>query len=450
MIYCFERIKFIKKLTVVSVVIVSSAIPVFAQAQTGDSLQEAATLPAIIHYALINQPAVKQAAIDQDITDLQIKNKLADWYPQLNLGYTYQRNFQLPVSVVGGSPIHSGVYNSSVVQVTGTQNIFNRDALLASRTKTDVKLVAEKETEDVKISLVANVSKNFYDLLATEQQRKVTDENIVMLSRSLKDSRARYDAGLADKTDYQRATIALNNAIASKKEIEESLNAKLANLKYLINYPAEKQLRLQYDSATLENEIHMDTLKKANYTNRVEYQRLQAQLRLQLANVAYNKWSYIPTVSANGAYNLSFLNNQFAKLYNTTYPNSYVALTLAFPIFQGGKRKNNIVIAEKQASQAQLSIVDFINQANSEYVTAMAQYKASMANYLALKENMELAADVYRIIDLQYKEGIKTYLELITAQTDLRSAQINYFNAVYSLLSSKIDVQKAEGAIQVK
>ena len=123
---------------------------------------------------------------------------------------------------------------------------------------------------------------------------------------------------------------------------------------------------------------------------------------------------------------------------------------MGFPIFQGGKRKNNILIAQKQADQTRLDIVNFTNQVNSEYKTAMAGYKASMAHYLALKENMELAAEVNRIIELQYREGIKTYLELITAQTDLRAAQINYFNAIYNLLSSKIDVLKAQGAISVK
>jgi outer membrane protein TolC len=346
--------------------------------------------------------------------------------------------------------VRFGVFNTSALQFTATQNIFNRDALLASRTKGDVRLVAAKQTENARINLVANVSKNFYDLLATDQQRKITEENIAMLSRSLKDARARFDAGVTDKTDYQRATIALNNAMASKKEIEEALNAKEANLKFLINYPGDKELSLLYDSATLEQEIFLDTLQAPAYTRRVEYQQLQAQLRLQEANVRYNKWSYIPTVSANGAYIRNFLNDDFAKLFNQSFPNSYAGLTVGFPIFQGGKRKNNIVIAERQVEQTRLDLVNFSNQASSEYKTAMAQYRASMANYKALKENMELAKEVHRIIELQYREGIKTYLELITAQTDLRASQINYFNAVYSLLSSKIDVQRAEGSIQPK
>ncbi len=419
-------------------------------AQSTDSALQSATLSGLIDYALTHQPTVQQAAINQEITDLQIKNKLADWYPQLNFNYNYQHNFQLPVSIIGGNQLRMGMDNTSSLQFTATQNIFNRDALLASRTKPDVQLLAAKQTESAKISLVASVSKNFYDLLATTEQLKIMAQNIVMLKRSLNDARSRYDAGVTDKTDYQRATIALNNAIASQTQINESLKAKNANIKYLINYPAEKDLTLSEAGVSLESEIYIDTVHPVSFANRVEYQQLQTQIRLQDANVRYNKWSYIPTVSANGAYIRNFLNNEFSKLYNTGYPNSYAALTLGFPIFQGGKRKNNIVIAEKQLKQSELDLVSFKNQASSEYQTAIAQYRTSMANYQALKENMELAKEVNRVIELQYREGIKTYLELITAQTDLRAAQINYFNAIYGLLSSKIDVQKAEGTIHVK
>jgi outer membrane protein TolC len=60
---------------------------------------------------------------------------------------------------------------------------------------------------------------------------------------------------------------------------------------------------------------------------------------------------------------------------------------------------------------------------------------------------MELAKEVYDLVQMQYRSGIKTYLEVITAETDLRSARINYYNTLYLVLSSKIDVQKALGQL---
>ena len=82
---------------------------------------------------------------------------------------------------------------------------------------------------------------------------------------------------------------------------------------------------------------------------------------------------------------------------------------------------------------------------STEYAQAMALYKSNLAAFVALKENVELAKEVYDVIELQYKSGVKTYLEVVAAETDLRTAKINYYDALNRLLSSKIDVQKAMG-----
>src|SRR6185295_18833174 len=104
--------------------------------------------------------------------------------------------------------------------------------------------------------------------------------------------------------------------------------------------------------------------------------------------------------------------------------------------------------AEWELKRADLDIENFKNSVNAEYSAALANYKASLADYLAVKENVVLAQEVYDVINLQYSSGIKTYLEVITAETDLRTAQINYFNALYQVLSSKIDVQKSQGELR--
>jgi outer membrane protein TolC len=78
----------------------------------------------------------------------------------------------------------------------------------------------------------------------------------------------------------------------------------------------------------------------------------------------------------------------------------------------------------------------------------MASYKSNLNNYHLLKINLGLAREVYNTIQLQYRSGIKTYLDVITAESDLRTTQVNYYNALYQVLSSKLDVQKALGQIK--
>jgi outer membrane protein TolC len=60
---------------------------------------------------------------------------------------------------------------------------------------------------------------------------------------------------------------------------------------------------------------------------------------------------------------------------------------------------------------------------------------------------MKMAEEVYTIIKLQYDEGIKAYVELVVAETDLQTAQINHINAFYQVLEAKLDLEKALGTI---
>jgi len=165
-------------------------------------------------------------------------------------------------------------------------------------------------------------------------------------------------------------------------------------------------------------------------------------------NLKFNKWSYLPDIYANGAYNLNYLNNNFGKLYSNNYPNSYGAITLGIPIFQGGKRKADVHLAELDLHRNELDIVNLRNRVNAEYNLALATYKASLQYYLALKENIVLAQEVYDVVQLQYRSGIKSYLEVVTAESDLRTTQITYFTAMYTLIAGKIDVLKALGQVR--
>jgi len=437
-----------KRLYLIYGILIITSGTLFAQRNDSLPTLPEATLENCIQYALQHNPDIQNAKINEQITEAQIQNKLSDWYPQVNFTYNLQHNIQLPTFIFNGNVSHSGSYNTSGANFSLTQNIFNRDVLLASRTAKDVREAASENTEDNKINLAVSVSKAFYDLILTEQQLKVTNEDIVRINQSLKDAYYQYQAGIVDKTDYKRATIALNNAQAQKKSGEESLKAKKAHLKDLMGYPTTKILDLNYDTTQMENEVLMDTLQTVDYNDRIEIQQLQTQKKLQEYNLQYYKWSFLPDVSAFGNYNLNFLNNQFSKLYSQSYPNSFIGLTLSLPIFQGGKRLQQIKQAQFQITQASNDIRSYENQINSQYQNALATYKSNLYNYYSLKENLSLATEVYDVIQMQYRSGVKAYLDVITAESDLRTAQINYYNALYQVLASKIDVMQSLGNIK--
>ncbi|HEY4060855.1 MAG TPA: TolC family protein [Puia sp.] len=416
--------------------------------KVSDTLSPDATLQACVQYALKHYPLVQQAMLDEQITDREIKSKLADWYPQLGLNASYQNNFQLQQIAFNGAYTPSGTYNVSTVGLGLSQTLFNRDVLLAARTKNDVRLQIRQMTVSDKIDVAVNVGKAFYNVLLTQKQIEVLDDDIRRLERNLKDTYNQYQGGLVDKTDYKRATISLNNSKAQRKTNEEALKANYAILRQLMGYTGKDSIHLAYDSTQMEGDAYIDTTASVDYTKRIEYQQLMTTRRLQLSDIQYNKWAYIPSLTAGAGYNMNYLNPRFSNLYTNNFPNSYAGVQLSLPIFQGTKRTQNIRIAELQLTRIDWDVVNLQNAISTQYAQALATYKSNLNNYIVLKENLNLARDVFNTIELQYRSGIKAYLELITAETDLRTAQSNYSDALFQVLSSKLDVQKALGTVK--
>jgi len=414
-----------------------------------DSLAGKVTLQSCVHYALTHQPSVEKSLMDEEITEKQIDSKLADWFPQVNFSYNIIHNPQLPTSIIQGSPpLKVGLTNTSTGEFSLSQTIFNRDVLLASSSAGDVRRRASEQTVMNKIDVVANVSKAFYAVLVTQEEIALLDEDVLRLERSYQDAYDQYKEGVADKTDYKRATILLNNARAERRQTAEFLKARYAFLKEQMGYPPASELTLAYNSGQMEREALLDTNQTVKLENRIEYQTLLTQKRLQEDDLDYYEWSFLPAVSLFGAYSFNYQNTGYSQLYNLDYPSSFVGLQLSFPIFQGGKRLQEIKQAKLELERFDYDFTALKNAVNTEFVNAIANYKSDLNNYRVLKENLDVAKDVYETIQLQYKAGTKTYLEVISAETDLRAAQVNRTNALYQVLSSKLDVLKALGSLQ--
>ena len=238
------------------VTIICCSVKGFTQSSQNDSLPNA-TLPACIQYALTHQPHIQQSLLDEKIAKATIRTKLGDWFPQISLDAYYQHNIKLPTSFFNGAYIANGTSNISSIGLSGTQNIFNPDVLLAARTSGDIKKAYSQITDSTRIGIISGVSKAFYDVLLSQKQISVLDEDIVRLNRSLQDAYNQYQGGIVDKTDYKRATISLNNAKAQRKQQQDLLTAKYFYLRQLMGYPDTTQLQLQYDSTELAREIRL-------------------------------------------------------------------------------------------------------------------------------------------------------------------------------------------------
>ena len=416
-------------------------------AQTTNNLNSNATLDELIQYALENKIEIRQAQIDQEIGEREIASALSGWFPQINANGSLTHFTQLPTANINGQNIAMGQRNTSALTFQADQAIINPGLFQASKAAKFIRQQNDLSVEDTKINTVVDVSKAYYDILTSEEQINIIQENIARLTRQYTEANARYETGLVDKTDYKRAQISLNNAKAELKSALEFRKYKYDYLKTLLGMNPTNGLTLSFENQNMESNVLMDTTDVMNYNNRVELRQLQTMKDIQKLNTQYQKWQFLPKLGAFANYGLNYRNNSFTDLYGDNFPQSSFGLSLTFPIFQGGKRVQEIRKSELLESRIDMDIENLENQIGAQYSAAMANYRANINEWRNAKENVELSEEVYSTIKLQYDAGVKTYLELMTAETDLKTSQLNYLNSLYAVLSSKLDIQKALGTI---
>jgi len=422
-------------------------------AQNNNGAEESLTLKQCIEYAMKHQPMLNQAQINISITRLSNAIALSGWLPQVNFSAGVVHYEELPTTFVpnpaGGAPTQeqSGIVNTSIPGLSVTQAIFSPALLYAAKSAPLYVQGTKLITDSSKINLVASVSKAFYNLLLTIEQIGIIKEDTIRLSKNYTDAYHQYVGGIVDETDYEEAAITLNNSKAQLKQAIENVVPQYANLKLLMGYPPEKQFNISFDTLEMMRDINYDTTRQLKYENRIEYQQFAVSRELQDRLINYYRLSFLPTISAYYNYNYEFENNTFSNLYVAAYPNSVLGLSLTLPIFTGFARLENVRKAKLQRDIIDWGGVELKSQIYLEYTTALAGYKSNLYNLYILQKNVTMAKRVYYVVDLQYKQGIVPYLNVITAESNLITSEVGYTNALFQTLSSKIDLEKAMGEI---
>jgi outer membrane protein TolC len=411
-----------------------------------------------IAYALQHQPAVLQSDIDIAIARKTNQINLSGWLPQVYLAGSITHYNQLSTALEENSanpdgppvPIKTGVYNTATPQLDATETIISPSLIYATKNAPLLMQQAQQANDSAQIGVVTSVSKSFYNLLLTLEQINVLKEDTARLNKNLNDAYHQYKGGIVDKTDYEEAAISLNNSKAQLQQANQNIRPQYFALKQVMGFPPENEFNVVFDTSQMAKEIKIDTSLQLQYQKRIEYQLLETEKDLQQENINYYRYNFLPTLSASFNYIDEYENNSFPNLFSQAYPYSYEGLSISIPLFTGFSRLENIQRSKLQGQRIDLDEFNLKASIYSQYASSLANYKSSIYNLASLKNNVSLAKDVYGVVSLQYKQGIVAYLNVITAEDNLVSSEISYINALFQVLQSKVDLEKALGIIPVK
>jgi outer membrane protein TolC len=418
------------------------------------------SLAAALHFAETNNTAIQNAAMDIEISRQAVNQVTAAGLPQVGVNAGFMQYLQVPGNWVknfvpsAGSPEYIFLRFQQPVASNATismnQLLYSGTFLLGLKAAREVmdlsKTMAGKTRNDVALG----VSKAY--LMALTMQKNITliNSNIMLLEKSLNDVKALNKEGFVEKLDVQRLEFSLSNLKVQKEKLELASNASLNVLKLQMGMPIQTPVLLTDDLETLDKSIPVGN-DSFNVKNRFEYQLLNQSLSISFLEEKRYKVGKYPTLVGFLQHQQTTQRPEFNFFQsnltpnNSWVPSSAIGLNMSLTLFDGLRAKAAIADVKLRRSKTMNDIKTFQNAANMEYEMALKTYQTQLEMVAVQKQNVQLANNIYSSIVFKYKEGVGSALELLQAETDLKTGQTNYLNALYDLVMAKIDLKKALG-----
>jgi outer membrane protein TolC len=186
-----------------------------------------------------------------------------------------------------------------------------------------------------------------------------------------------------------------------------------------------------------------------SYNDRKEFQQVALLEKLNEYNIRRYKLTYIPTVSITGSYNRNAQRNSFNffKGGEPWFKTTIVGLSIAVPIFDGFARDARIKRAQLELEQVQNNKENLKLAIDNEVEQARLNLRSAVASMDYQRKNMQLAETVYEQTKRKFEAGLGSNLEITTAQTELTTAQNNYYSALYDAIVARVDYLRATGKL---
>lgn len=434
------------------------------------------TIQECLDFAIENNINVKNAKLDQKEAKSEIKAITGIGLPQITGAAGVNYNYKLQTSLLPDflSPAIYGVlFSEGVVPVkdlgdpsifpasfqtkytanaglTATQMVFNGSYFVGLEAARVYSELRSQQTETTINEAKANIKKAAYAVLVNEERASLLDANISTLEKIIQESQVLFENGLIEKTDVDRLRVSKNNLIVEKQNALNAVELSKLGLKFQMGMAQNENIVLK--ETLKETIIEPLALKnvEVDYNRLPEYKALDIQRQLTELDVRSIKVQRYPSLVAVGTYGANAGAEKFGETFNFSdnwFENGFVGLSLNWNILDGFARKNRIDQAQFRNEKVNNAIGNMEAALTLQATQAARNLTTAYANLEVQKENQALAKEVLRISQIKYKEGVGSNLEVITAETENKTANTNYYAALYQLLVAKVEYQKATGTL---
>jgi len=291
--------------------------------------------------------------------------------------------------------------------------------------------------------LVANLATDYFQLRQLDLELEIAKRTLGARQNSLQLTQTLEQHGISSLLDVRQSEQLVYTAATEVPDLERQIGQLENAISILLgNNPGDVPRGLKLTDQPHVPEVPAG-VPSALLERRADIRESEANLIAANAEIGVARAAYFPQISLTGA--AGFESPALTNLF--TGPAGLWSLTsgITQPIFQGGRLKSNVRLAEAQHEQLLLTYQQTIQAAFRDVSNTLIAYRKDREFRIQQEHLFESAQDAAHLSEVRFKAGTTDYLEVLTNETNSFSAELGLAQAQGNELVALVQLYQALG-----
>ena len=295
----------------------------------------------------------------------------------------------------------------------------------------------------VQTELIANIANKYYNLQALDRQLQITKETIVLLQENAETMAALKEAGQQNAAAVEQSNALLYSTQLSVPALESQIREKENAICLLLGRKSGQIERTSIGEQTVNPNLRIGVPVQL-LSRRPDVKQTELYVLSAYATTDAARASFYPSLTITSA-SFGLAAGDFSDFFKPENIAANIVAGLTQPIFNRRQLKGNLKIAEAQQEEALLNFRNTVLLAGQEVSDILYGYESSLKkNEFRERQIISLSNAVDFSKDLLIA-GEAIYTEVLSAQQDLLSAQLNQVNDKLEQLMYGVNLYKVLG-----
>lgn len=397
-------------------------------------------LQELIRKALANNFDVRIAAQRVLEQQAQVNITRSQQFPTVSVGGT-GIGATLPSSLGTqiGSPLVEGSFNLSAAWTPDFWGLYRRQTE-AARAQLLAQTWAQRA---VRMTLVQEVATTYIELRALDRQLEITQETLKVRQDSVDLTRTLESGGSVPLSDVREAEQLLYTAASQVPQLEEQIQQQENALALLLGENPHPIAHTDPNALIPPPQDLPAGLPSQLLERRPDIQQAEATLIAANAQIGVARAQFFPNLSISASGGVG--GDSLSSIFDTAGKTIYGIGSLTQPLFEGGKLHGQLELSKATKEEMVANYQKTIAGAFRDVSNALIALNKQRANREQQEKLVAAAQDSTRLARIRYQGGSTAYLEVLTTDSNLYTAQLNLVSAQQAEALALVQLYSALG-----